>query len=799
MLSYSPGGLRTVSMSAGGGGDSGNLGSIADAGSDPFGRPSSTGHGRPPADTQPVGGPAAAGGSPGGAWAAGGQRVGAAEGPDRSNGTDELSEDAEDEGEECSGRTEPATVRRKCTDVGWLVPLVLCTGLMVVITVVGIPNSDPNRLGHYMDYAMNLCGTGPNLNKTNLFFCMKEGSEENINSEYPLCRENCPNGSDTNYTCKRQGINPTTNKTELVNYSVPDYETFSVSGGLECAPLSSKKHKLWHEHRHRHGRAIVENVILYDRMIRFAWEPLALAGVFALFASYAYLLMVGYFARTLVLIGIILLSVAPVCFGSTLVWCLRGGPEFTCDLTLHNEDYSVGEVVMAKYSGTWDPAKIESVDPNGMYTILATDVNTTEEMRRNHLKCADTDTATDDRLLVAMACILVGSIFSVFFCTQAHKVDSAISCLEWAFQLIFTTPSLLLHPIMTIALRLVLAIWMYSLGRCIMSVFVLDIITPKTASSGADVAIATFFVFLLWWLMHWCAAVSLFVVMYTTQVWYFSGGLKQDVDRADLPVMLALKAVGVCCRYHLGSMALGSLVCGVAFPFRWVLEYMTGMARLDGNPVGRVIGACCSCCVSLYEGVFGPLSTNAYLEVVRSSRPFMEAAGRSYDMLDDDSTVDLLSGVTLLFQALGVGIVGTLSFMMTHLVVQIGLPGKNFNEKGAPWYVVNVSVEAFAGTCIAVFVAVPVMMLFGIVSDTVLYCHTVDELWHNEEEPLVDGTWTDGVRSYVSELMGCSCGWRPNKLGAAAGQPPPMMPADEGSSPENRDRASPARGGRTRT
>mmetsp|Transcript_95641 Transcript_95641/g.309817 ORF Transcript_95641/g.309817 Transcript_95641/m.309817 type:complete len:82 (-) Transcript_95641:536-781(-) len=60
-------------------------------------------------------------------------------------------------------------------------------------------------------------------------------------------------------------------------------------------------------------------------------------------------------------------------------------------------------------------------------------------------------------------------------------------------------------------------------------------------------------------------------------------------------------------------------------------------------------------------------------------------------------------------------------------------------------------------------------------------------------------TWTDGVRSYVSELMGCSCGWRPNKLGAAAGQPPPMMPADEGSSPENRDRASPARGGRTRT
>mmetsp|Transcript_95641 Transcript_95641/g.309818 ORF Transcript_95641/g.309818 Transcript_95641/m.309818 type:complete len:82 (-) Transcript_95641:264-509(-) len=60
-------------------------------------------------------------------------------------------------------------------------------------------------------------------------------------------------------------------------------------------------------------------------------------------------------------------------------------------------------------------------------------------------------------------------------------------------------------------------------------------------------------------------------------------------------------------------------------------------------------------------------------------------------------------------------------------------------------------------------------------------------------------TWTDGVRSYVSELIGCSCSWRPNKLGAAPGQPPPMMPADEGASRKKSDRGSLARVGRTRS
>lgn len=686
-------------------------------------------------------------------------------------------EDEEDEADGWPGRAEPATVRRKCTDVGWLVPLVLCTGVVAVLTVVGIPHSDPHRLAHYMDYKGKLCSQGDNLNKTVSFYCLAEGSDDVINLLYPVCRESCPNGSDTNYTCKHQGINPKTNKTKLVKYLMNDYPTFIFSGGLACAPVARNMTlEVWKWQRR--NDSFKNTLFLYFRMLAFAWEPIALAGVFAVFASYAYLLMVRYFARTLVWTGIILLAVVPLGFGSSVVWCLEGGPEFTCDLSLRNEDFSVGDQVNAKYFGKWYPAQIESVDPNSMYTIMWSDGNYTEQKHRYDLKVGQTQasaTPNNYRLMVGVAYILIGSMFTMFLFTQAGKVDMAISCLEWAFRVILTTPSLMMHPVMTIALRLVIVFWFLTVGRHITSLFALDIVTPKDEYSGGDVAIAMFFVFTFWWLMHWCAAVSHFVVMYTTQVWYFNGGLRKDMGQVVIPRFLAAKAMGVCFRYHLGSMALGSLACSLSFPFRFVLGLMTGVARMDGNPIGRMIGACCCCCVSLYEGVFGPIGRNAYLEVVRSSRPFMESAWLSQDILDDDDTVHLLNGATFLFQALGVGIIGTLGNMLTQFAVKFGINGKDFNEERDAWYVFNPSAEAFAGTCVAVFVATPFMMLFDIVSDTVLYCYTVEGLWQVEDEPVLQETWTDGIRSYVSELIGCTCSWRPNKLVAAPGLP---MPAD---------------------
>lgn len=102
------------------------------------------------------------------------------------------------------------------------------------------------------------------------------------------------------------------------------------------------------------------------------------------------------------------------------------------------------------------------------------------------------------------------------------------------------------------------------------------------------------------------------------------------------------------------------------------------------------------------------------------------------------------------------------AFFVTSFVVENGLPnGMVFDSPTSPTYVFNPTVEALAGVVVGIFVVTPFVMLFDIVSDTVLYCYQLEALWEAAaRESLAGsmrpGTLADSLRSKLS----CPCGWR---------------------------------------
>jgi len=237
-------------------------------------------------------------------------------------------------------------------------------------------------------------------------------------------------------------------------------------------------------------------------------------------------------------------------------------------------------------------------------------------------------------------------------------------------------------------------------------------------------------------------------------MWYFHGAIMSG--EATLRARFCGLLRGLIC--HQGTIILGAFSAGLVHPVRGIVRMLTGFARLDNNPIGQVVGAVCCCLVGCYEGLLEPLSRNACMEVAMGGKSFCDAAWFVQDVMFEDDTVHLLSGATWTFQVVGIGSIGLTGFIVTQLFTIYG----GFKESGDA-FVFNLFVESLIGGCVAAFVAFPFMMLFDLVSDTVLYCHLIDQLLQlqeEEEDKGIDEGWVSSMGNYVRELVNCTCSLR---------------------------------------
>lgn len=86
-------------------------------------------------------------------------------------------------------------------------------------------------------------------------------------------------------------------------------------------------------------------------------------------------------------------------------------------------------------------------------------------------------------------------------------------------------------------------------------------------------------------------------------------------DKDSLPRNQISKSLGRLLYYHLGSIAIGSLLIALFQILRITLTYLYNKAKATNNKVLQYVLACVLCCATLIQKVLSLINKNAYIEV----------------------------------------------------------------------------------------------------------------------------------------------------------------------------------------
>ncbi|CAJ1368462.1 unnamed protein product [Effrenium voratum] len=435
-------------------------------------------------------------------------------------------------------------------------------------------------------------------------------------------------------------------------------------------------------------------------LINSYW-PLLVAAASGVILSYVYITLLRFRASMLVWAGLTILTLGPLSTGLYFLWCWKRG-DGQC------------------WASTGD-------------------------------KLTDAGTG--------FGMTLIGITFMTITCNLEQDVELAINCIEWSCKAVLETPSLKMEPVLALTCRGIVDFAALCLIAMILTSDLQDdkiaetsyqsLLPPQDETQITMLAIVTCWCLWTNWII---TAVADFVIMYTTELWFFNGGMQ---GRGHAPCCSILRGYFICLRYHFGTVASGGLIVGTAQPFRIVLGVLSGAVRMESNSVCAILSCCCSFVVELYEVYLDPLSRNAYMDLALNAHNFYDCAYHAADVnAQHVDTVHILNGATWLFQVAGLGAITFLGHMQTCLIIKY-YPG--FEDRYSPDYVQNPFFLSICGAVVSFVMSFPFMMIFDTVSDTILFCWIVEKNREEKDPEMTLFQRACGFAQTVDDLIGYHC------------------------------------------
>uniref|UniRef100_A0A671W400 Choline transporter-like protein n=1 Tax=Sparus aurata TaxID=8175 RepID=A0A671W400_SPAAU len=157
-------------------------------------------------------------------------------------------------------------------------------------------------------------------------------------------------------------------------------------------------------------------------------------------------------------------------------------------------------------------------------------------------------------------------------------------------------------------------------------------------------------------------------------------------------------------RYHVGSLAFGSLILTLVQVVRIILEYIDHKTRSAQNPCARFLMCCLKCCFWCLEKFIKFLNRNAYIMIAIYGKNFCVSAKNAFMLLMRNIVrvvvLDKVTDLLLFFgKLLVVGGVGVLSFFFFS--GRILLPGNTFRSETLNYYWMPIITVIFGSYLIA--------------------------------------------------------------------------------------------------
>ena len=264
-----------------------------------------------------------------------------------------------------------------------------------------------------------------------------------------------------------------------------------------------------------------------------------------------------------------------------------------------------------------------------------------------------------------------GIILIVIFC-MFNDIQLALNIISVSAYFVFSNLCILIVPLIAIvaacgfiAYWIATMVFIYSIGEITQYG---DSPFPSVEWNSTTHNLWYYQLFSLFWIIAFIIAVLQFIVAATAAQWYFSSNNDERGSGS------LCKSFFWSLRYHIGSLAFGSLILAIVMFVRFIFEYMRKkvMKGGAGNKFTRCLLSCASCCLKCIGKCVLFITKNAYIQVAIRSLCFFCAAKEAFLLVMRNVTrfalVNVFAGIFTFFGKLIVGL--GVAFMGWYLLVK---------------------------------------------------------------------------------------------------------------------------------
>ncbi|XP_055716939.1 choline transporter-like 2 isoform X2 [Phlebotomus papatasi] len=217
--------------------------------------------------------------------------------------------------------------------------------------------------------------------------------------------------------------------------------------------------------------------------------------------------------------------------------------------------------------------------------------------------------------------------------------------------------------------------------------------SPKIVGYFHGVNVVGFF-----WLLFFVSAFNEMVLASAFSTWYWT------FHKSDVPFFNVTISMGRTIRYHLGTLAFGSLIITICRIIRCILEYIDHKLKKFDNEVTRGILCCCKCFFWCLEKFLKFLNRNAYIMCAIHGKNFCSSARDAFNLLMRnflrvialDKVTDFLFFMAKVLIAAGMGVA-------THYFIKSPHSNMDLNYSFVPVIIVAIGSYLIASVFFSVY------------------------------------------------------------------------------------------------
>ncbi|KAJ3340357.1 hypothetical protein HDU93_007082 [Gonapodya sp. JEL0774] len=509
--------------------------------------------------------------------------------------------------------SQAVAVLKETSGLLWLILFVAYWLGMLVVANMAVKAGDPTRLLYGYDSAGNLCGVNNTRSnstlrdmttKPNLYYwdplalASSLTPSLNLNVSWSVCVEECPHvdgqvalPSVANHTGCKYDVNITT-ALDLTNAilagNCPSFFYATSPVVNRCFPtveVSSNATQIWNNGAVDFNALLNTGKDIFSKAIGdivTTWPVLVAAVGVSLVMCFTWLIIMRVFVALFVYLSILLVLVG-----------FDGGAVYL---------YFFWQAKVTEFNAT--PVASQ-----------------TDQMRWTR----------DLSMGAFIAVAIIGGLLTIIIIAMRNRIRIAVQVIKEASRALQAMPFVIASPLIAFIFEIVLVAYTLWIGLFLATAqgpAIFNDFGVYLSSQQLMQGLPYYHLLGFFWTYAFFVGCNQTVIAGSVACWYWT------LDKKRLPGWPVMDSIKRTVVYHLGSIALGSLLIGLTQLARYIVLKANGWVKDSaGAKYIQYILACVQCCLACLEKFLKFLSKNAYIEMAIYGKPFCTSAKNAFQTL----------------------------------------------------------------------------------------------------------------------------------------------------------------------